>query len=429
MKIRKAFWPVLAVFIILVILTRVGLLNQQGVDLFIRVIALLSLTVGFSWLWAWLSIRQLEVARQARETRHQVGEVFEERFTVRNRLDITRLWVEVEDHSTLPGAGGSRVLSMLTRHEDRSYWAYTLLTRRGEFTLGPTVLRSGDLFGLFCKEKTVENPRNLLVFPYLVDLNTFPMPAGVLTGGRVLRRRATETTPHAAGVREYAPGDSLARIHWLTTARRDRLMVKEFDQDPQADVYVFLDGCSEEQVINSDVVAASPRVEQIFWRKHLRTELPDSTFEYGVSVAASVGKYFIKKGQAVGFASAGQIFTVLSAERGERQMGKLLETLALLRPEGNLPINGLVEAEAPHLPRGSTVVMVTSSVHDDVLLAVDGLLFRDMRPVVVLVDAASFGGESGAVDLLVGLRSRQIPVAMMRRGDLLQEVLENGFYH
>ena len=50
-----------------------------------------------------------------------------------------------------------------------------------------------------------------------------------------------EATSHAAGVRDYQPGDPLNRIHWKSSARKDRFMVKEFDQDPQGDVWILLD--------------------------------------------------------------------------------------------------------------------------------------------------------------------------------------------
>ena len=53
--------------------------------------------------------------------------------------------------------------------------------------------------------------------------------------------QTTHPTPQAAGVREYSPGDPLSRVHWPTTVRRDKLMVKEFDEDSQSSVWLLLD--------------------------------------------------------------------------------------------------------------------------------------------------------------------------------------------
>jgi hypothetical protein len=56
--------------------------------------------------------------------------------------------------------------------------------------------------------------------------------SGLLSGGEALRRRTHYVTTNASGVRDYAPGDSFSRIHWRSTARRNRLIVKEFELDP-----------------------------------------------------------------------------------------------------------------------------------------------------------------------------------------------------
>ena len=64
-------------------------------------------------------------------------------------------------------------------------------------------------------------------------------------GGNSLRKPSLETTPHAAGIREYYPGDPLNRIHWLSSLKRNQIMVKEFDQDPQASVWKYLDAQKE----------------------------------------------------------------------------------------------------------------------------------------------------------------------------------------
>ena len=56
------------------------------------------------------------------------------------------------------------------------------------------------------------------------------------------KHRNTEVSPYAISVRDYYPGDPLRRIDWKTTARLDKLMVKEFEEDPQATVWILLDG-------------------------------------------------------------------------------------------------------------------------------------------------------------------------------------------
>lgn len=377
-----------------------------------------------SWLLSRLALRGLVVRRIPRSLRSQVGQIFEERFEVQNTTLLPRLWVEVRDEAALPGAKGSQVLSMIGRRETRTYLVRTRLTERGIFNLGPTVLASGDLFGLFPVTRRFPAEESLLVYPMIFDVNVFPNPPGWLSGGEALRRRTHQITPNAAGVRDYAPGDPLTRIHWLSTARRNRLIVKEFELDPLAEVWIFVDAA---QHVQAALPYAPPKLQpRDMWRPSVKVPLPPSTEEYAVSIAASIARYYIRLGRSVGLVSAGHALSVLPSDRGGRQLGKILEALSLLRAEGSLPIQGLVEAQAKNLPRGSTVILITPAYSDNVILAVENLQRRGMRPVVVLLDASTFGSPIGAERVNASLAARNLPVFLVKNGDDLGAVLSSG---
>jgi uncharacterized protein (DUF58 family) len=425
MEVKRTFW---VVFIIL-ILCSIGLtfLGQEQSRLLIRLIYLCIFLIIGCFLWAWASIRLYSVRRFARGIRQQLGQVFEERFEIINKSRFQRPWLTIHDESPLPGSGGSRVLSRIGPHELRNYSAYTLLTERGHYPLGPTLLVSGDPFGLFTFKKEINGDRSVLVLPYMVDLRSFPFLPGLLPGGKAKRLRTPEVTPHAASIREYAPGDSLNRIHWPTTIRRDHLMVKEFEQDPQADVWVLVDAEKKIRVSKTKENKAA-KVDQFWlWRHSAEIGLPEDSFEYAVSIAASVSKYFIQKGQSVGFGGSSQPLALVTPERGERQLGKILETLALLHPNGQLPLLGLLESQFAHMLRGTTVVIITSSANTETALAIDALLYRGMHPAMVLLDPGSFGAGFTNAELATSVRRRGVPVAIVKNGADLSVVLEQGF--
>lgn len=427
MTLRRPFWGVL----ILLILSGAAAYFTPLVSgtptpvFFTRLVYLCLLLLGLGWLWSYFSIRGFSLLREARVLRQQVGEVFEERFKVSNRFPIIRLWVEIRDESQLPGKTGSRVLSLIGPRQQRSYIAYTQLNRRGSFHLGPTKLISGDPFGLFLNVKTTDSRSELVVLPYVVELKRFPSPAGMFPGGRAVRRKAADVTPQAAGVRDYAPGDALRRIHWPTSVRRDRLMAKEFDQDPQADVWIFLDAYGPIHYRAPEEEIPVQRIDQIWmWQHHVDVKLPSDTFEYAVSVAGSVMNYYIKQGRTVGFVCASDAFTAISPERGERQLNKILETLTFLNSNGDLPLIALIEAQAPSLPRASTVVIITSSTDPTVDVAVDYLVMRNLRPVVVYIDGSSFGSEINSGGIIGRIKQRGVPLLTVSKGADLQEALE-----
>jgi len=401
--------------------------EPQNAYVYYRIGLFLIFLAVVAFVWSAISLRGMTINRSARVSKQQVGQVFEERFELINHSRLGRTWLEVLDLTDMPGKRGSKVLARIGPRQYRSYFSRTLLTERGSFNLGPTMISSGDPFGLFANQKLFENDHKLIVLPYMAALKNFPGPTGRLPGGRVLRRKSLEVTPYAAGVREYAPGDPLSRIHWRTTARKNQLMVKEFEQDPQADVWILLDALSGVNLSLPHEPLHHQATEQ-FWVLPEKVELPlpPDTFEYAVSAAASIANYFITEGRSVGFASEGRHLNLMPAERGERQLAKILEVCAFLRPEGSIPLLGLIEGQAGQIVRGSTVVLITASNTENLLVAVDILLRRGLQPVVVLIDPSGFGSEVGSQELAERIRQYNVPVSVVQKDDSLRLALEVG---
>ena len=138
------------------------------------------------WLWARVSLQGVSIKRSARSLRAQVGQIFEERFDVQNNNRLPRLWLEIRDESNLPGSRGSRVLTLIRGREGRSYLVRTRLVQRGVYTLGPTAMTSGDIFGLFLKNNSTPALESLLVFPTMVNILNFPNPPGLAARWRGL---------------------------------------------------------------------------------------------------------------------------------------------------------------------------------------------------------------------------------------------------
>lgn len=418
MRKRHTGW---IIFLLTLAVGGIGM-AATGSLLYVRLVYLGVLVLFTAWAWTWISLRGIRILRQARSLRASVGDIFEETIEVSNSTRLPRLFLEVENESNLPQAAGSRLVTMVGSKENRTYLARTWLTSRGAFPLGPTTLRSGDPFGFFTARKTFASADSLLVLPLIIPLADFPSPPGMLPGGKAIRRKSYEVTPHAAGVREYVTGDPLKRIHWPSTARRGRLMVKEFEQDPQAELWIFLDaqvGIQAEQ---------KPEIEQVWndWMfiRRPKIKLAASTIEYGACIAASLAHYFIEQRRAVGLVTNGPVYTVIPAERSERQENKVLETLAFVSGDGELSLASLVDLQSPQMPLGSSAVLITPSSRDDVLLSVQLLQRRNLRPLVLLLMARSFGGRPGSEALAEKLEQRGVSVCKIYKDADLAETLQ-----
>jgi uncharacterized protein (DUF58 family) len=391
-------------------------------QLLFRLLYLMTAILVLSFLWTLFNVYWVRLVRQTRSRRTQVGRLAEERFVVRNTGWLPKLWLEVRDASTLPGHRVSRVVSSLGPRSYRSWLNRTRCVERGVFRLGPLTLSSGDPLGLFRMERHLTATSTILVYPATVPLPGFEPPVGLLPGGDAVRRRAQYITTNVAGIRDYAPGDSFNRIHWPSTARLRRVMVKEFELDPLADLWVILDMEGTIQVGEADVEDVSDF--DVLMGAGRDFELAPTTEEYGVTAAASLCRHFLALNRTVGLITYGsQGRRLIQADRGERQLNKILEQLAIVRAGGHVSLEQLLAAEERLFGRNTTVIAITPSTSEVWVNPLRDLGRRGVRTMAVVLDAATFGTAPPSLAVVSTLIANGIPCYTVKCGDPLEQAL------
>lgn len=392
-----------------------------------------------AFIWARVSRRALSLSRSVRPTQAQVGRYVWETIELSNLSWLRKLWLEVRDRSTLPGHYINAVVS-LRGGQTKRWRVRTRCARRGLYRLGPTEVVTGDPFGLFQFSRTFTDSAELLVLPPTVPLASFGLPSGELPGGTKTERRAYHSTPNASGIRDYLPGDPMHRIHWPVSARAQKLMVKEFELDPTADLWLVLD-------LNEDVHVAAEEWERASTASPaLPRDIPPqpvagaaalpedptltlepSTEEYAIAVTASLAGYFISQGKSVGLVAWGQYKATLPADRGGRQFMKILRALAVLRAEGDIPLGEVLTTEAREFGRQDTLVVVTPSMDDDWAAALQLQLYKVASAAAVLIEQSTFGGEGSPLMLVSALSAMNVPSYLVKRGDPIDTALSQEY--
>ena len=420
---RDLFSSRLIALLVAIVLAWALALNT-GQALIFNMAYLLSAVLAISYLWALFSVRTVEINRFTRARRSQVGQMAEESFEINNQGRLPKLWLELEDFSDLPYHQCSQVVSGLRGHARRRWQVRTFCQVRGRFRLGPMVLRSGDPLGLFVVEHEIPATSSMVVYPATVDLPAFQPAVADLSGGEAISRRTHYVTTNVSTVREYAPGDSFNRIHWRSTARTGRLMTKEFELDPTADIWLFLDLCKGAEV--QLPWQLQPQTEGIFaltlGRRREIPLLPVST-EYIVSTAASIARHFLARNRAVGLISRGQTREIIETDRGERQLSKILETLAVVQAEGPIPFGQLIATEAVRLSRNDTILAISADPDPSWARALREMRRRGVHSIAVAVDGRSFTPGPSYGPLLNELESTGIPRYLVRRDQPIDQAL------
>lgn len=386
---RPAFWVAL-----LFAVAAITLAAFSGSWLGYRLGYALMLALAASYLLARLSLRGLEVEIDRHTDRVQEGDSIAGELRIRNASAWPKVWLQVDDPADLPGHSSSFVVSLGARRH-RTRRLATVCERRGVYSMGPARVRAGDPFGFFEATRYFGEAERVLVYPRPLELSNFQVPAANLPGDGRFRRRTHYVTPNAGGVRHYETGDSFNRIHWPSSARLGELMVKLFELDPASDVWIALD-------LDEGVQAGSGVA---------------GTEEVGVKIAASIARAFLLAQRAAGFLAFGQRLDVVDADRGQQQLTRILETLAVARATGDVPLAGLLYEEGRRFGRHTTLVAITSSVDESWVAAMQSLAQRGVKVAAVYLEPETFGSDESSLLVFGALTASGLPAYFIRRGD------------
>ena len=396
--LSRNWYYLVMVLIIVSIIARVPLLAVVGILFFLVLIV--------TDIWAAYCLNGVSYKRRLSENRVMFGEEVTLSLIVENEKILPLPWLETSD--TIPralplkeypmqriGIGGLVTLDCLFSPGwyDRVTRNYTIsCIARGVHTFGPTVIRSGDVFGFVSRETQLVQHQYLLVYPLVVPITSFGLPARHPFGDRRAPRRLLEDPSRVIGVRDYAYGDSLRRVNWKATARTMELQSKVYEATTTYTMVLFLN--------------ATMRLDDYYG---IHPEL----HELAICAAASLTNWCIDQGYAVGLYSNSMMFLPddrslmesaqhqnddaegdkditeretrqaserteiavqierrrirVTASSNESQRQRIMDVLARIQSYFGTSIEDVIQVERTRLPAGATVVVITSNISDALL--------------------------------------------------------------
>ena len=368
------------------------------------------LVLGGSYVAVRLGLTDLEAGYAVSQLSGHVGDQLRVTYTLRNGSRIPKPWLEAHNPTTIPGSLPGRAIS-LGGHSERSWLVRVPLVRRGHFRIEPLHIRTGDPFGFFEASATVGQGVSVIVYPRLQPLPAWRLPTASLEGSHASPERTLQTTPLATTVRPYAPGDSMNRIHWRSTARLGEIQVKEFELEQTADAWIILD-------LQRSIQAGQGEA---------------STTEVAIQAAASIAHKAIGENRAVGMTVNASRMAQLPADRGGRQHLKIMQLLAAVEADGSAPLLETLVGTVGRLRRGMTAVVITASLDPAWVRALGALRARGVACVVVTLDPGAFepstdglaaeAGAKRARALRHALAEYELPSHVVTPGRSLGEML------
>jgi uncharacterized protein (DUF58 family) len=112
---------------------------------------------------------------------------------------------------------------------------------RGQYTVGVDYIKMFDILKLFKLKKQVKSYDFIIAYPKTFPIGSFPVKVELTMKEDVKRAAIMDDYYTVADIRKYVPSDSLKKVHWKLSAKRNELLVKRYQASGNNAVAAVLD--------------------------------------------------------------------------------------------------------------------------------------------------------------------------------------------
>jgi uncharacterized protein (DUF58 family) len=360
---------------------------------FLLLVALANVTTR---LW----LTGIEVHRKISGDVLMQGDTLEVEVEVRNSRGWPVPWMFIEDFypKDFPRSGDCTHLAVLMPGRSVQISYRLLCPRRGYHRIGPLLLETGDLFGLQKRFKTGTAQDYISVLPTIAYIDTFNISARRPQGPVRISNRIYEDPTRISGVREYAPGDPLNRIHWKLSARTGELFTKTVDPstvtgatlvlDLHADSYFPERAESRQELAITTTASIAYLLQMSGEQVGMITNARDAAEVAQWEVAAQQSLTRTEAdASVVGEAESTRLRPLqVPTRRSSVQALQIAESLARVLPGESMDVEELIRNEFQRLPRHASLLPVVPGVTERLATFLAEMKFSGFAVSVFLID-------------------------------------------
>jgi uncharacterized protein (DUF58 family) len=257
--------------------------------------------------------------------------------------------------------------------ETRGIQQPMLFAKRGHHELGPAEIRTTDPFGLLRFIRRFDERTEVMVYPEVFELASFPLPGSSREMGT--RGSFASQGDEFSGLREYRRGDDRRHINWKSVARTGQLVVREFAQEAPRRHAVVLDLYRSE------------------------TGSPETEIEDAVSAAGSVLSYLFREGLPSRLLCSDKARGATAFGADESSYWRAMDLLAIARADGDTKPGDFLNEKLGEKREdlGDGVILISRSLNESLAKSVERLRAAGLPVVVVALAAHTYrsGGSGG----------------------------------
>ncbi len=375
----------------------------SGLPVYYRISFFMFLLLGITFVWNRVNLFGVGITGRRDLTKTEVGRNVESEIVIENFSPFPKFNLQVRDLIELPGHNVGAMLNLMP-FSKKVVNLNIPVRRRGIYQIGQPSVSSGDPLGVYQIYKKVTSRERVLVLPYTVDVQPFLLSSGDVNADGNNQDGRNSSVSSVSTIREYQAGESAKHIHWPTTARKDGLMIKQFESDSEDVTWVLLD--MDTNFLVGDNI--------------------DNTEEYSVMIAASLVKTYCNNNRGIGLIAGGNIKYLIRPEEENRYPDNMLFALAEVSGAENVSLIDLFNYFKSEMSLSNvSLIIITSSTNGEWIESISSSKLEGCSPVVIFVDPISFGSEFDVRPLANQLAMNGIPVYLTKYGDDLSDSLSH----
>lgn len=360
--------------------------------------------------------------------------------SVTNQSKIPVGWLLVED--LLPTRAllfnppalqleGARVQVMLLWSCETRKLTYEITcNRRGYFQIGPTIMETGDMMGLYRRYRVGTQPQFITVLPEIIPLTSYEIGSRRPIGEIRMRENVMDDPTRLRGIRQWQPGDPMRSVHWAATARTGSLHSKVYEPSSLAGATLIIDlhkstTPREHEPARSDLAITAAA--------SIAAALHDANEPIGLATNGRDAADRIRRegwqGDHRVRGAAAQAASMLSESdrlrpvliepsRGPVNMQEIVRTLARLERTDGLTLSELLVESESHLSAETTLLVILQQATEETIGALISLARRG-RAVAVIINTYDINDYSPIAGPLIAER---IPTFHLSTTDSVADV-------
>jgi uncharacterized protein (DUF58 family) len=328
---------------------------------YLFLILLIVLLVLFADLTRRKGFNNLKIYREIDNNRIIEGETFKITMILENNKRLPLFFLAVAEQIPF----GLKYATEVTAYmEGRDIWhvskysikwyerrkrTYTLVGEsRGTYLIKNMNITLGDVFGFSASNKEQEDYIEVVVYPKIHRIGRYEFDVTNFQGEDAVRRWIHKDPLFIKGIREYNVEDRMKDIHWKSSLKMNKLMVKDYDYTSERELIIIL-----------NVQCGDPH-----W-----SNIQKEAIEAGIRVAGSLAAKAIKEGIPTGMWTNAQLVTYETTITNEikpamNSFKSILEMCARVDLAVKVDFNEYLQRRLQSFNNNCTYVIVTPYVNE-----------------------------------------------------------------